>query len=266
MTVQIEARHIAFSYSQDMANEIFRDISFAVHTGDVFCMLGPNGTGKSTLLKCLCRVLHIRQGRIILDGRNLSDYKLPEIARKIAYVPQGLTSAFPFQVRQIVIMGRAPHLSVLASPARKDMKIAYASLETVGAVHLANRPCNTLSGGEWQLTLLARALAQEAQILLLDEPTSHLDMGNQMKILRVIKDLAAVGTTVIMASHSPDQAFLVANVAAILNRGQISLVADPDKVITEESMKMTYGVDTRVMSIGKGSRQKICFPFLKGPD
>jgi iron complex transport system ATP-binding protein len=264
MTVQIEAEDVAFSYGLDMTNAVFRDISFAVHAGDVFCLLGPNGTGKSTLLKCLCNVLHIRRGRISLHGRNLSEYRLAEVAQKIAYVPQGLTSAYPFLVRQIVIMGRAPHLSLLASPARKDMKIAHAALETVGAVHLADRPCNTLSGGEWQLTLIARALAQQSQILLLDEPTSHLDMGNQMNILQVIKDLTTRGTTIIMASHSPHHAFLIANVAAILNQGKLSPVGAPDNVITEESMKSTYGVEVRIMSVGVDAGQKVCFPLLKG--
>ena len=118
-------------------------------------------------------------------------------------------------------MGRAPHLSMLASPSRKDMEIAYRIMETVGLAHLADRPCNSVSGGEWQLTLIARALVQEPQILLLDEPTSHLDMGNQMKILQVIKRLAENGMTIIMASHFPDHAFLVANRVTILNQGGV---------------------------------------------
>jgi iron complex transport system ATP-binding protein len=266
MTAQIQAEKIAFSYRPDIGDAVFRDISFSVQKGDVFCILGPNGTGKSTLLKCLSNVLHIEQGTIYIRGRDLSQLRLTDVARKIAYVPQGLTSAFPFLVKQIVVMGRAPHLNVLASPSRKDMYIAHAALETVGAVHLANRSCNTLSGGEWQLTLIARALAQEPQILLLDEPTSHLDMGNQMKILQVIKNLTMDGITIIMASHFPDHAFLVANVVAILNQGHISLVGSPDKVITEESMKLTYGVNVRVISVGEESGQKVCFPFLKGSD
>ena len=137
-------------------------------------------------------------------------------------MPQGLTSAFPFRIKDIIVMGRAPHLSILASPSRADMEIAYKAMETVGVAHLADRPCNGVSGGEWQLTLIARALVQEPQILLLDEPTSHLDMGNQMKILQVIKDLADNGMTIVMASHFPDHAFLVANVVAILNNGQHS--------------------------------------------
>jgi iron complex transport system ATP-binding protein len=262
MIPRIEAENIAFSYSREMARPVFRDVSLTVRPGDVFCLLGPNGIGKSTLLKCLSGILHIQQGRIFLNGKNLSEFKLPEVAKHIGYVPQGLMSAFPFRIKDIIIMGRAPHLSVLASPSRADMEIAYKAMETVGVVHLADRPCNSVSGGEWQLTLIARALVQEPQILLLDEPTSHLDMGNQMKILRVIKDLANDGMTIVMASHFPDHAFLVANVVAILNNGRIAHVGAPEEVVTEKNLQVTYGVDVRVVQLEEGGLRKACFPTL----
>jgi iron complex transport system ATP-binding protein len=263
VTARIKAENIAFSYSTNRTNTIFQNLSFTVQTGDVFCLLGPNGTGKSTLLKCLSGILHILEGKVSLDGRDLSEFRLSETARKIGYVPQGLTSAFPFRVKDIVVMGRAPHLSILASPSHKDMEIAYRAMDSVGVLHLADRPCNSISGGEWQLTLIARALVQEPQILLLDEPTSHLDMGNQMKILQVIKDLAKDGMTIVMASHFPDHAFLVANVVAILNNSRIARIGAPNDVITEESMKLTYGVDVRVVCIGDGVERKVCFPALR---
>jgi iron complex transport system ATP-binding protein len=263
MSVQIEAQNITFSYTHDMEKCIFREVSFAVHTGDVLCLLGPNGTGKSTLLKCLINILHVQRGQILLNERNLLEFKLPDIAKRIGYVPQGLTSAFPFRIKDIIVMGRAPHLSLLASPSRSDMDRAYRAMETVGLIHLAERPCNSVSGGEWQLALIARALVQEPQILLLDEPTSHLDMGNQMKILRVIKHLAEEGMTIIMASHFPDHAFLVANRVAILKRGQIDQIGAPEDVITEESLKSTYGIQVRIISLGDEGRQKACFATLE---
>jgi iron complex transport system ATP-binding protein len=262
MTARIQTEQIAFSYIQNMGSAIFRDVTFSVQPGDVFCLLGPNGIGKSTLLKCLSGILRIRHGRVLLDGRDLSEFKLPEIARRIGYVPQGLTSAFPFRIKDVVIMGRAPHLSILASPSRKDMEIAYKAMQTAGILHLADRSCNAVSGGEWQLTLIARALVQEPQILLLDEPTSHLDMGNQMKILRVIKDLANGGMTIMMASHFPDHAFLVSNVVAILNGGRIAAIGTPDEVITERNMKMAYGVNVRIVCLEDGGMCKACFPAL----
>ncbi len=265
MTAQIEAENISFSYSHDMAKAIFRDVSFSVHSGDVLCLLGPNGTGKSTLLKCLINILRVQQGRILLNGRDLSEFKLPEVARNIGYMPQGLLSAFPFRIKDIIIMGRAPHLSLLASPSRADMEIAYKAMETVGLAPLADRPCNSVSGGEWQLALIARALVQEPQILLLDEPTSHLDLGNQVKILQVIRDLADKGMTIIMASHTPDHAFLVSNIVAIMNNGRIAQKGPPDEVITDDSLKRTYGVDVRVVRLEEGSLSKACFPALKKP-
>jgi iron complex transport system ATP-binding protein len=262
MTAQIQAEGITFGYSYDLAMAVFRDVSLTVRSGDVFCLLGPNGIGKSTLLKCLSNILHVQQGRILLNGRDISRLILPDVAKHIGYVPQGLMSAFPFRIKDIIIMGRAPHLSVLASPSRADMEIAYKAMETVGVAHLADRPCNSVSGGEWQLTLIARALVQEPQILLLDEPTSHLDMGNQMKILRVIKDLSNAGMTIVMASHFPDHAFLVSSVVAILNKGQIAQVGVPDEVITEKNMKATYGVDVRIIQLEEGGVRKACFPAL----
>ena len=263
MTARIQAETISFSYSGDLSQSVFRDVSLQVNSGDVFCLLGPNGIGKSTLLKCLGNILHIQHGRLLLNGRNLSEFKLTGAAKHIGYVPQGLTSAFPFRIKDIIIMGRAPHLGLLASPSRADMGIAYRAMETVGVVHLADRPCNGVSGGEWQLTLIARALVQEPQILLLDEPTSHLDMGNQMKILRVIKDLSDAGMTIVMASHFPDHAFLVSSTVAILNNGRISQLGEPAKVITEETMKATYGVDVRIVQLEEGGARKACFPALK---
>jgi iron complex transport system ATP-binding protein len=260
VTTRIQADQIAFSYSNDASNAVFHNLSFVIQPGDVFCLLGPNGTGKSTLLKCVSGILRILQGRIFLDGKDLSEFKLPDIAKKIGFVPQGLTSAFPFRVKDIVVMGRAPHLSILASPSRKDMEIAHKAMESVGVLHLADRPCNSISGGEWQLTLIARALVQEPQILLLDEPTSHLDMGNQMKILKVIKDLADEKMTIVMASHFPDHAFLVANVVAILNNGGIAHIGPPDSVITEANMRTTYGVGVQIVSAGQN--RKACLPEL----
>jgi iron complex transport system ATP-binding protein len=261
MSASIETQNISFSY-ESATSAVFQDISLSVQPGDVFCLLGPNGIGKSTLLKCLGGILRIREGSILLNGRNLSDYKLPELARKIGYVPQGLLSAFPFRILDILLMGRAPHLGILESPSPKDLDIAYAAMEKVGIVHLADRPCTAVSGGEWQLTLIARALVQEPQILMLDEPTSHLDMGNQMKILQVIHDLAANGMTFLMASHYPDHAFLVANKVALMNKGRILQTGSPNDVITEENLKTTYGIDVRIIPLEDGSIRKACFTGL----
>jgi iron complex transport system ATP-binding protein len=263
MAIQIQSDNLAFSYGHDLTSAVFRDVSFSIQSGNIFCLLGPNGTGKSTLLKCLAGILRAQQGRVLFGDKDLLSFKLQEVAQTIGYVPQGLTSAFPFRIKDIVVMGRAPHLSILASPSSKDMELAFEAMKAVRILHLADRRCNSVSGGEWQLALIARALVQEPRIMILDEPTSHLDMGNQMKILQTVKQLAAEGMTIIMASHFPDHAFLVANLVAILNNGRICQIGGPDEVITEENLRSAYGTDVRVVREGEVVGRKVCFPVLK---
>jgi len=263
MASLIAVQGIAFSYTGDTVHPIFSDVSFSVAPGDVFCLLGPNGTGKSTLLKCLSNVLRGWKGSIRLDDREISRLRPADIARDIGYVPQNQVSTFPFLVKDIVVMGRAPHLNVFSSPTTRDGSIANRAMETVGILGLADRPCTTLSGGEWQLTLIARALTQEPRVLVLDEPTSHLDMGNQMKILRVVKGLADKGLAIVMASHFPDHAFMIATEVAILNRGRIVQKGPTEKIITDQSMRDTYGVDVKVLFVDAGVDRRACFPLLK---
>jgi iron complex transport system ATP-binding protein len=259
----VTIKSLAFSYDGDMTHAIFRDVAFSVGPGDIFCLLGPNGTGKSTLLKCISNVLQGWQGSILFGEREISHMKPSEVAKGIGYVPQNQVSAFPFLVKDIVVMGRAPHLSVFSSPNKKDKTIAFEAMKAVGILSLADRPCTTLSGGEWQLTLIARALAQEPRMMVLDEPTSHLDLGNQVKILRVIKSLAESGLGIIIASHFPDHAFIVAKEVAILNHGRIVQKGSPEEVINDKNMRETYDVEVRVLYVGEGVNRKACFPSLK---
>ncbi len=263
MSALLTVQNLTFSYPGDSAPAIFREVSFSVNPGDVFCLLGPNGTGKSTLLKCVSNVLQGWHGTILLGDKDISRMRTAEVAKGIAYVPQNQVSAFPFLVHDIVVMGRAPHLNVFSSPSQRDREIARTAMETVGILHLAERPCTMLSGGEWQLTLIARSLAQEPRIMILDEPTSHLDMGNQVKILRVIRSLAEKGLGIIMASHFPDHAFVAASEAAILDNGRMIRKGPPDDVITEENLGKAYGIEVKVLQVGEGVNRKACFPSLK---
>jgi len=263
MSALLSVQNLAFSYPGVPACPIFREVSFSVNPSDVFCLLGPNGTGKSTLLKCVSNVLQGWHGTILLGDKDICHLRPAEVAKGIAYVPQNQVSAFPFLVHDIVVMGRAPHLNVFSSPTRIDREIARTAMEAVGILHLAERPCTMLSGGEWQLTLIARALAQEPRIMILDEPTSHLDMGNQVRILRVIRSLAEKGLGIVMASHFPDHAFFAATEAAILDDGLMIRKGPPDEVITEENLGKAYGIEVKVLQVGEGVNRKACFPSLK---
>ncbi len=265
MTPRITIDDLCFFYASSDEKPVFEHLSFQVSSGQVFCLLGPNGTGKSTLIKCLSGLLRPQQGTILLDGDDLSSLKPSSIAKKVGYVPQSQFSVFPFLVRDVVVMGRAAHLNNISSPKQRDYDIADEAIRTVGIAHIAERPCNNISGGEWQLVLIARALTQQPQILLLDEPTSHLDMGNQMRILEVISGLSRAGLTIIMASHFPDHAFLAAHQAAILKDRQFVAWGNPDEVINQANLQAAYGIDVRILFVADGVGRKICVPLSRAP-
>jgi len=262
VTPPLEVRNLSFRYHQNEGEDIFSYISLSIEKGEVFCLIGPNGTGKSTLIKCIGGLLSPNSGRILIEGTDLVAMKPAEKARIIGYVPQSHTPSFPFPVREVVVMGRSPHLGPMSSPSDRDMEIAEESMAAVGVSHLADRPCTDISGGEYQLVLIARALTQEPRILLLDEPTSHLDLGNQMKILKTIRDLSRKGLTILMATHFPDHAFLISgNVGIMMDQG-IPLLGPAEEVINERTMKEAYDAEVRIIAVsGDGGRQ-ICYPLL----
>lgn len=262
MAGRVNINNLSFGYTDREEDLIFSKISFDLEPGEVFCLLGPNGSGKSTLLKCIARLLKPLGGSVCLDGENLNALSAGKIAGKLGFVPQSLVSAFPFTVEDIVIMGRASRISMISSPSEKDRDQAWASMEKIGIAHLAKRPCNRLSGGEWQLVLIARALTQSPGVLLLDEPTSHLDLGNQIKILEVVNGLSREGITIIMASHFPDHAFLNADKAGILKDHSLIALGDPDTVLSEDILESTYGITIKIVRIDEGINRKICVPIL----
>ncbi len=261
MSERMIIENISFRYGHRYSPRIFEGLSFSLSRGEMLCLLGPNGTGKSTLLKCMIGLLKPLSGSILLDGENIAALSREGIAKKVGFVPQSHSSVFPFRVRDVVVMGRTPHLNIFSSPSREDLRLAEEIMESVGIVHLANKPCTMISGGEWQLVMIARALTQRPEILLLDEPTSHLDMGNQLRILSVVHTLSRSGMTVVMASHFPDHAFLSANRVAILKEGAFAALGLPDSVITEASLKSTYGVRVKVLHIEEAGR-KACVPVM----
>jgi iron complex transport system ATP-binding protein len=224
------------------------------------CLLGSNGCGKTTLFKTLLGLLRPQGGSITLDGDALADLPRAEIARRIAYVPQAQDTAFPYTASDLVLMGRVAHRGVFAAPTKDDREIAQDALSQLGIAELAMREVTTLSGGQRQLVIVARAMAQSAPLIVMDEPTASLDFGNQVAVLAEIRKLAARGTGVILSTHDPDQAFAVGNRVALMQNGVIVAQGTPSDVLTPVRLKAVYGVDVTVERLSGG--QMVCAPVM----
>ncbi|MBI5472533.1 MAG: ABC transporter ATP-binding protein [Ignavibacteriae bacterium] len=227
--------NVSFSYANDVAT--LREISFQVHTGEFLSILGPNGSGKTTLLRLLDRILLPHAGTITLGQRNLALFTRSELAKQIAFVPQDSGTQFPFTVMEIVLMGRAPHTRGAMFESARDRAIALEMLETTDAAHLANHPITNLSGGERQRVFIARALAQQPNVLLLDEPNAHLDIAHQLEIFDLIKRLnVQTGLTVVSVSHDLNLAAAYSDRVALLVCGKLVALGTPDDVLTEQNI------------------------------
>lgn len=235
----IEARHLAIGYRGHRVGE---DIELAVAAGEVLCLLGPNGGGKTTLFRTLLGVLPPLAGEVRVADRPLSEEPRSELARRIGYVPQAHAGLFSFTVEDVVLMGRTARMGRFASPSAHDRVAARAALERLGIARLAERIYTEISGGERQLALIARALAQEAAILILDEPTASLDFGNQLRVLREIDALKRQGLAILMSTHQPEHALRVADRLALLKNGRIVAQGGRD-LATAQTLAELYGAD-----------------------
>ena len=239
---------------------IGRDVSFTLQAGEVMCVLGPNGGGKTTLFRTLVGLLDPHAGSIRLDSSSLTTLSRAEIARRVGYVPQGHAGYFAFTVHEFVLMGRTAHLGVFSVPGKQDRQVAERALESLGIAHLADKPVTEISGGERQLALVARALAQEPKLLVLDEPTASLDFGNQVRVLQRISALAASGISILFSSHDPDHAFLCARRALLLAEGRVLEIGAPRAVIRPDTLERLYGVSVKVIDLGGGAHT--CLPAV----
>lgn len=260
--MSIEVTDLRFSY---VSGEVLKGVTFTAKSGELTSILGPNGVGKSTLFRCMLGLLRCYTGSIRIDGTETSEYSARELARHVAYIPQSHAPAFNYSVFNMVLMGTTSQLSPLASPGQKQRDAAERALEMVGITALRNKGYARISGGERQLVLVARALVQEAKVLVLDEPTANLDYGNQLHVMEVVRGLTDRGYTVIQSTHNPEQAFLFSHNIVALQDGRLLAQGAPSEVLTEELMKQLYGVDVRVSSL-YGDRVRVCLPKSALPE
>ena len=243
---------------------VLEHVSLSVESGRVTCLLGPNGVGKTTLFKTLLGFLPPIAGHIEVDGQDRTTYSRKQFARKVSYVPQTHEPPFSYPVLDMVLTGCVSRLGPLESPRREDFERAAQVLRELGIEHLANRSYTEISGGEQQMALIARALMQNARILMMDEPTAALDFGNQVAVLQCIKGMAGRGHGVIMTSHNPDHAFLCCSDAILITRDGQVISGTVDDVVTEENLKRAYGIDVRITTAPgtDGHPVKTCVPTL----
>ncbi|MCZ7647206.1 MAG: heme ABC transporter ATP-binding protein [Planctomycetota bacterium] len=239
----LEARGLSFAYD---AAEVLREVSLALRPGEFVGLIGPNGSGKSTLLRALLGLLPAKRGEARLKGRKLADLSRLEIARTAALLPQETAAGFAFSALEVVAMGRNPHLGRFRPEGAHDREAIQWALKATGTEAFAARPVTELSGGERQRVLIARALAQEAEALLLDEPTASLDVAHQLELLKLARKLAADGRAVLAALHDLGLAARFCTRLAILSEGRIAADGPPEAVLTEANLAAHFRIKARV--------------------
>ncbi|MBF8984220.1 ABC transporter ATP-binding protein [Lutibacter sp. B2] len=248
----IKIQNIRFGYE---GSALLKDCSFNIGKGKIYSLLGGNGCGKTTLIKIIGGVLKAESGNIIIDDREIGKIKTKELARKIAYVPQEHISSFPYSVLEIVVMGRNPYLGMFSRPSVKDYNIAKEALNLVGICSLKDRNYMNLSGGEKQLVFIARAIAQEAKYILLDEPTANLDFKNQYKVLNIISKIVSerkIG--VLISLHDPNLALTFSDYGIMIKDGSVLANGNMDDILTNQNLRLLYDAEVNVSYLDKGRK------------
>ncbi|MEG0391279.1 MAG: ABC transporter ATP-binding protein [Anaerovoracaceae bacterium] len=257
----LEVNNIGFSYEK--GKTIFKNINFSVGEGEVLCIVGPNGCGKTTLVDCILGMNKPSCGEIYLNGKNIEELNAKEFARLVAYVPQGHKSTFAYTVLDIVTMGRTYATRIFSPPGEKEREIAREALEMVGMEGFEAREYTTLSGGELQLVIVARAIAQQSKLLIMDEPTSHLDFTHEMRVMEIITKLVKEkGLSIVMATHFLNQAYFLENAGiqtrvALMGGENFSQMGTPSAVLNPENLEKTFNIVTEIVKDGAGKRKYI---------
>ncbi len=236
----IRVSNLNFGYFD---TEVFKGFSIEVEEGEILALLGPNGSGKTTLIKILSKILAPKSGSVLIENRDINSYSYAELSKVVASVPQIHRPTFEYTVFDVVLAGRNPHLSSVA-PSKRDEEIVISILEELNILSLADRPYTDISGGELRLVLIARALAQEAKIILLDEPTAFLDFKNKNLILNKVLELREKkNITFIITLHDPNEAIQVADRVLLLKKGEVVSLGKTGEVLTPQNLKYVYDID-----------------------
>lgn len=242
--MMLKVDNVSFAYKSD---EILHNISFNVRPGRIVGIVGPNGCGKTTLLKCLNKTLSPFEGVVFLNDSSIKEFSCKEIAREVGMVPQFSASSLPFTVMDIVMMGRDPHIKGLGGETKHDVEIVCEAMEMTGILHLARRASTELSGGEMQRVVIARAFTQEPRVLLLDEPTSSLDIKYQLEIIRVLKEITMrKNIASILVSHDLNMTARYCDELIVMSQGKIAAAGTPKDVLTVDLIKEVYGIETKI--------------------
>ena len=234
------------SFAYKGGPQILKDINIEVEPGEILAVLGPNGSGKTTMLRCMMDMLHWQSGRSLLDGEDIRGIPASTLWKKMAYVPQAGTAATSYTAFQTVLIGRSSHIGAFSSPTDEDMKVTERVMERLGISHLADKPCHAISGGELQMVLIARAMAAEPKLLVLDEPESNLDFKNQLIVLDTMTALAAEGVACVFNTHYPSHALQRAGKSLMLSKEGWSLFGDTTGVVTEDNIRKAFGVEALI--------------------
>lgn len=254
----IIVQNLEFAYGQV---PVLKGINFSFDEGQMVCVLGKNGAGKSTLFRCILGLQRGYNGQIMIDGTEVRQMKSVELAKKVAYIPQTHSAAFTFSVRDMVLLGTTASLGRFENPGKEQKRMAETALSQMGIETLAERSFAEISGGEQQLVLIARAMAQQAKILIMDEPCANLDYGNQIRLLQILTNLSKEGYLILQSTHNPEHAFLFADQAMVLIDGKAVGPENPQKVLTQKVLGQMYKIEMELYSVGDEKRN-VCIPKL----